>query len=194
MADLAALLDKEASAEIEAIVAEARERASAIVAEAEREADALKAARERQARNLRQATLVRARSAAQLEAASTRLNAQQAAIAAVFEAVEADLDAVARDAAAFTPLATKLLAEALEAMGGDADAILAHDDDVAVVQAAANAVGVASGVTGDSTVARGCLRVRKGRMVIENGLATRLDALREELASEVAAKLSSAEA
>ena len=52
MSDLAALLDKEAGAEITAILSEARDRASEIVAAAQAEAETLLASRERAAQVL----------------------------------------------------------------------------------------------------------------------------------------------
>ncbi|HEV2126581.1 MAG TPA: V-type ATP synthase subunit E, partial [Chloroflexota bacterium] len=62
MANLSALLDKEASLEIEAILSEARERASEIVAKAREEADTVVAQQERVARTQYDAALVRSRS------------------------------------------------------------------------------------------------------------------------------------
>jgi len=193
MADLAALLDKEASAEIEAILAEARERASAIVADAEREAEALVAARERQAKAQRQAALVRAGSAAQLEAASTRLNAQQEAIESVFRKVEDEIAALADDDARYAPVMEALLREALDGVRGTPDAVVVHPDDEALAKKAANAVGVDAEIRTDPSV-RGGVKVTTGRVSVENTLAVRVDALRDELASEVSHALTSKEA
>ncbi len=61
MANLAALLEKEAGAEIEAMLSEARTRASEIVANAKSEAESILAQRERSAKTQHEATLVRAR-------------------------------------------------------------------------------------------------------------------------------------
>lgn len=193
MADLAALLDKEASAEIEAILAEARERASAIVADAEREAEALVGARERQAKAQRQASLVRARSAAQLEAASTRLNAQQEAIQTVFSEVEDRIAALTDDDGRYAPVLEALLREAVDGVRGTPDAVVVHPDDEALAQKAAEAVGVDAGIETDPSI-RGGVKVTTGRVAVENTLAARLDALRDELASEVSHALTSKEA
>lgn len=192
MADLAALLDKEAGAEIEAILSEARERASEIVAEAEREAETLRATRERQAKSQREAQLVRTRSAAQLEAASTRLHAQQKAIESVFGAVADKIEALTQDASRYGTVLEALIREAADALPAAPTTIRVHPDDVEVASAAAKAVGVDAPVEGDATVRAG-VKVTSGRMSIENSLPARLDALRDELASEVADALTSKE-
>lgn len=192
MADLAALLGKEAGAEIEAILSEARERASEIVANAEKEAETLRAARERQAKSQREAQMVRARSAAQLEAASMRLNAQQEAIESVFRAVDAKIDALTADEARYPDVLEALVREAAEGFPTAPSAIHVHPDDVEAATKAAKAAGVDAPVEADGSVRAG-VKVTSGRMSIENSLPTRLDALRDELASEVAATLTSKE-
>lgn len=193
MADLAALLDKEASAEIEAILAEARERASAIVEEAEREAEAIVAARARQAQAQRESARVRARSAAQLEAASMRLNAQQEAIQSVFRAAESSLTDLAADEARYASVLEALLREALAGVRGTPEKVLVAPDDVAAATKAVAAVGADLPVEADETVRAG-VKVTTGRVSVENTLPARLDALRDELASEVADALTSKEA
>ena len=193
MADLAALLDKEASAEIEAILAEARERASAIVEEAEREAEAIVAARARQAQAQRESARVRARSAAQLEAASMRLNAQQEAIQSVFRAAESSLTDLAADEALDASVLEALLREALAGVRGTPEKVLVAPDDVAAATKAVAAVGADLPVEADETVRAG-VKVTTGRVSVENTLPARLDALRDELASEVADALTSKEA
>lgn len=193
MADLAALLDKEASAEIDAIVAEARERASAIVADAEREAEATVAARERQAKAQRQAAIVRARSAAQLEAASMRLNAQQEAIESVFRAAEAKIAELVQDTSRYAGVLEALLREAKAGIRGTPDAVVANPADAKAVAEAAEKVGLDVEVREDEAVTGG-VKLVSGRVSVENTLSARLEALRDELASEVAAALTSKEA
>ncbi|MEX2500945.1 MAG: V-type ATP synthase subunit E [Trueperaceae bacterium] len=192
MADLAALLDKEASAEIDAILAEARERASAIVAEAEREAEALVAARERQAQAQRQAARVRARSAAQLEAASMRLNAQQEAIQSVFRQAEEELAALPNDKERYESILKALLDEALEGTHGSVDALVVHPNDADLAKKLATSVADGADVRTDDAVRLG-VKVINGRTAIVNSLPARLEALRDELASEVASALTSKE-
>ena len=193
MADLAALLDKEASAEIDAILAEARERASAIVADADAEAEAVVAKRERTAKAAREATLVRARSSAQLAAASQRLQAQQRAIQSVFDAVEERFDALPNDAERYRGLLDGLLREAAPAVGGRPSAIEVAPGDVELAREVAAAAGMDAEVRGADDVRAG-VRVVAGSVSVENTLPARLEALRDELASDVARVLANPEA
>lgn len=194
MADLSALLEREAGAEIEAILSEARERASEIVAQAESEAETLRASRERAAESQRQAALVRARSSAQLEAASMRLRAQQEAIVGVFDEVGERLDALARDRKRYAEVLTTLAREALAGLeGARPDAVVVHPDDEATAREALSALKLDAPLETDPSVRTG-VRLRTGRVSVENSLHGRLAALREELASEVAHALTGKEA
>ena len=114
MANLAALLEHEAGAEIEAILSEARQRASEVVAKAEEDAKALTAQRERASQTQGEAARVRARSAAQLEASSLRLRAQHGMVEGVFGAAEAELRSLLKDDKRYTPMLSTLLAEAVK--------------------------------------------------------------------------------
>ncbi|MDZ7800282.1 MAG: V-type ATP synthase subunit E [Trueperaceae bacterium] len=192
MADLAALLEKEAGAEIEAILSEARERASEIVSQAEREAEALVQRAERQAQSRRQAAQVRARSSAQLEAASMRLGAQQKAIDSVFNEVKSRIDALPKDEKRYAAVLDALLKEALEDVAGEPDAVVAHPDAASAVRAAMERAGVSAELRTDASVSGG-VRIETGSVSVENTLPGRLAALRDELASEVAAVLTSKE-
>lgn len=191
MADLAALLDSEASAEIEAIHSEARTRASEIVAEAESEAETILASRERTAKQQRDAALVRARSAAQLEAASLKLNAQQQAIESVFAAAAGQLRTYAESDAGWDATLAALLDEAVEAVGGtDAVAEIAvNPADRAAATKAAKAAGVDATVTTDADLTAGVRVTATNRTIVANTLTGRLDALRDELASDVSQAL-----
>jgi len=188
--DLAALLDKEASAEVEAVLSEARERASEIVAAAKDEGDTLLAQRRRQAESQRAATVVRARSSAQLEAASVKLRAQHEGVETVFAAAREEIDAVVKDAKRYAPVFKALLQEA--AAGVPADriaAVIVHPREKRVAEAAVKELGIAAPVEAREDVRTG-VRLRVGtNNLIENSLLERLDALRSELASEVSAAL-----
>ncbi len=195
MADLSTLLEKEASAEIEAILSEARSRASEILAEARSEADALVSARERAAKAQREAALVRARSAAQLEASSLRLRAQHDGVQGVFGAVRDKLDALVEDQGAYAPVFAKLLAQALEGVGGQGvEAVQVAASDRAMAEKAVRDAGVDAPVETADDI-RGGVRLRtRSRSIVENTLFGRLEALRGELASEVSQALFQAEA
>jgi vacuolar-type H+-ATPase subunit E/Vma4 len=192
MADLAALLDREASAEIEAISSEAQSRAAEFVAKAEADAQALLAQRERAAQGQHEAAMVRARSSAQLEASSLKLRAQQSAIESVFSDVEERLSTLAGDAARFGPVLMTLLREALDAIGGASAvrALVVNPADRELATEAASSLGLSAEVRTDPAVVGG-VRLEGGRNVaIENTLLGRLDALRDDLAADVARALS----
>jgi V/A-type H+-transporting ATPase subunit E len=193
VADLTALLEREASAEIDAILSEARERASEIVAQAEAEAESLKATRARAAAGQSEAILVRARSAAQLQATARTLRAQHEAVEAVFDATSERLDALAADAKAYEPVLTTLLQEAVAALGADSVAeVQVAEHDVALATKIAKASGLDVAVTAGSV--RGGVRVMTKRgSSVENTLGARLDAVRSELASSVARTLFAAD-
>jgi V/A-type H+-transporting ATPase subunit E len=195
VADLAALLDREASAEIEGILSEARSRASEIVSAAKEEAEALVAARRRGAEAQQRAALVRARSAAQLESSSLTLRAQHAAIQEVFSAAERGIEALAAKPD-YAAVLTKLVQEAANGSGvpaSDIESLVVNPDDEEAAAKAAKAAGLTARIETDSSI-RGGVRLKAGKnVVIENTLYGRLESLREELAAEVAQVLLSKE-
>ncbi len=192
MADLAALLDQEASAEIEAVTSEAQLRASEILAQANDDAEALLDQRERSATAQQGTLLVRARSAAQLEAASVKLQAQQQAIDTVFADATARLDALANDAGRFRPVLAALFQEALSAVGSPADIreIVVNPADTSTAGDIAQQLGVQAQVRGDADIVAGVRLLGSRNIAIENTLHGRLAALRDDLAAEVARALS----
>lgn len=185
MANLAALLDKEAGAEIEAIVEEARQRASSIIDEAKREAEAVAARHARQAEQQREALLVRAQSAAQLEASSMRLNAQQNAIQQVFDAVESEVTSLVSDSERYPAVFEALLREATSAQDGAPDKVVVNPSDADLAKSSVEKLGVNAPVESADDVTGG-VRLVYGKTHIENTLSGRLDALRDDLASDVA--------
>ncbi|HLR46487.1 MAG TPA: V-type ATP synthase subunit E [Deinococcales bacterium] len=193
MSDLAALLDKEASAEIAAISSEAQERASELSAAAQAEADAQTAARERAATQQAEAALVRARSSAQLEAASIRLNAQHAAVQSVFDAARAELDRLVGQPD-WPDRLGRLLEEAVAGSGlpaSEVRKITVGPDDVAAARSAAEAQGLSAEVEADESVSHGVrISVGASELKIENTLLERLRSVRDDMAAEVARLLS----
>lgn len=189
MSDLTALLEHEASAEIDAILGEARERREEILERARSEAEADRAARERAAAMSREALRVRSRSAAQLEASALKLRAQHEEVEAVFAAALERLSALRDDDDTYREVLGKLLEEALASLGGSAATeIVVAADDRKLATALAKEQGVeAKVVAGDL---EGGVRVRTGRgSSVENTLRGRLDALRDDLASRVSEAL-----
>ncbi len=190
MSDLAALLEKEASTEIESLLSEARGRASEVVADARQEGDTLVGARERLAAGLRSAAITRARSSAQLEASSLQLRAQHGGVEAVFEEARERLGALVSDADAYPAVLKKLLVEALEGLdAGEVQAVTVHPDERGYLDSIAKELSLTAEVISDAAI-RGGVRLRlKGNNTIENSLFERLEVLRAELASEVSEAL-----
>lgn len=189
MADLAALLDREASAEIEAILSEARQRASEIAAQGEEEAKNIEAGRERTQTAQYEAALVRARSAAQLEASALLLRAQHDAVQAVFAEAEEKLSALANDPA-WPEVLQALMREAADSAGvapAEIDRVLVNPRDRQPAAQAAEALGLTGKVHADESVVGGVRVVVGGsNLTIENTLPGRLERLRDELAADVA--------
>lgn len=185
MSDLSALLESEASAEIDAILTEARARADEILAAARAEADGLRASTERTAKAQREALLVRGQSSARLEASALRLRARHDAVEGVFAAVAERLDAVASDPASFEPVLRTLLAAAIEAVGAESvTEVVVAQRDAATTARLLEALGVRAPVTAGDVRGGVVVRGRRGSSV-EHTLHGRLAALRDELASRV---------
>lgn len=185
MSDLTALLEHEASAEIEAILSEARERASELVASARAEAEASADARERATAVQREALRLRAQSAAQLEASALKLRAQHEAVEAAFALAQERIEALQQDLTTYERVLGDLLAEALAALRTETPTeIVVAERDLKLVSALAKAQGVSVPVVAGDVA--GGVRVRTGRgSSIENTLHGRLGMLRGELASQV---------
>jgi V/A-type H+/Na+-transporting ATPase subunit E len=187
MAHLAALLEREASAEIEAILSEARARASEIVAKAEDDAKAMTAQRERLSQTQGEAARVRARSAAQLEVSSLKLRAQHAMVEGVFETADAELRSLIKDDKRYPPVLAALLGEAVDALGGKdhVSKIMVNPADLARAKEAAKTHGLEGKVEANEGVEGGVKVKATSNVTVENSLFDRLQAAREELASEV---------
>ncbi len=195
MADLSALLDKEASAEIETVLSEARTRASEIVAQATSEAEALLASRRRATQSQRDATMVRARSAAQLEASSLRLRAQHAGVESVFGAARKKISELVENRAAYAPVFAKLFQNALSGTRGQQVAkVVVNPADRELADKALADAGITTVVETSDEVRAGVRLHTGNNSVIESTLFGRLDALEGELASEVSTALFGAKA
>ena len=190
MANLSTLLEKEASAEIEAILSEARERASEIVAQAKEDAETTTAQQKRTAETQYEAALVRARSSAQLEASSLKLRAQHQAVEEVFQAAHDDLESLTKkkDNATYAGIMEGLLVEALEGIGGaeNAAAVVVNPEDKATGEKVAAKHNLKDKVETDEAIEGGVrVRSQSGNVRLQNTLYGRLESAREELTSEV---------
>lgn len=189
MANLSALLDKGASAEIEAILAEAREHTSELISQARSEAETLLAQRRRLAEAQHAAALIRAQSGARLEAASLKLTAQHRAIEGVFEGVRAELEAL-RGSPRYRPVLAGLLEEAVSSFpAGGVDRVLVDPTDLGLAREVAAASGLADRVETEPGVGAGVRLRQSENITVENTLEQRLAALRDELASYVSGVL-----
>ena len=188
MANLSALLEREAGAEIESILSEARERASEIKSQAEDEAESIRAQKERASSSQSAAVKVRGRSSAQLEASSMRLKAQHRAVESVFDQVEQDLRDLTQNAKRYKPVLTSLLEEVVESLGGsdNISKLYVNPNDKKHVSDAAKKHGLADKMETDETVQGGVkVRSTKASATVENSLFDRLEAAKDDLASEV---------
>ena len=184
MANLSALLEKEASAEIEALLSEAKKHASEIVSKAKEEAAGIATARERATVNQAEASLVRARSAAQLESSSLRLKAQHAAVESVMDAVKAKITAL--KGKPYEAILAKLFTEAAEGVSGNVKELIVNPSDKKIAEKLIEDAGLNAKISTSDTVVSGVRLKGDGSNVsVENTLLGRLDALKDELASDV---------
>ncbi|MEM7736851.1 MAG: V-type ATP synthase subunit E [Deinococcota bacterium] len=192
MANLEALLKGEAQTEIDAIISEAKSRASEIVAQADDEASALKAQRERQANSQHEATIIRGKSAAQLEAASLKLRTQHELVESAFGDAKKQLTAIVKDEARYREIMGKLLDEVVDTLGGaDAvESVTVNTKDKALITDILGSRNLNASVKTDKTMTGGLSAKAKGtNIVVSNSLLARLEAARDELASDVSQAL-----
>jgi V/A-type H+-transporting ATPase subunit E len=186
---LAALLDQEAGAEIDAILAEARSRVSELVAAAKEREEARLAQARRTLATQHEAAMVRAESAAQLEATAVKLRAQHQVVEAVFSQAAKELDALIGDAKRYQPVLLKLLNEAIDALGGEAvkiASVTVNPDDQGLITAVAKKLNLAAEIKTDPEL-RGGVKVTAAdaNVSITNSLPVRLAAVREELTTDL---------
>lgn len=190
MAHLTALLEREASAEIDAITSEAQTRVSELRKQAQTEADALLAKVERELASVSAANAVRAESAAKLEASSQLLNAKQAAVETVFEQAKAEIDAIVADGKRYPSIFNKLLKEATEALSGQVAQVIVNTKDKAMAEEAIAAQKLKAQIVTDDAIFGGVkVKAAKSNTSIVNTLPERLIAVRDEAASEVSHQL-----
>ena len=193
MANLSALLEKEASAEIEAILSEAQKRASEIVSKAKEEAATIASQRARAAANQAEALMVRAKSAAQLESSSLRLKAQHGAVESVMEAAKAKIAAL--KGKNYEEVLGKLLKEAADSVNGKVKEVIVNPKDQKLADKLVADAGLKAKISTNDSVESGVrLKAEGSNVTIENSLSGRLAALQDELASEVSSVLFGKEA
>lgn len=188
-AELVRLLEREAAAERERLLAGARAEADATVAGARSEAEE-HMERQRIRLQAEAATAaVRARSAANLRQSALVLRAKEEEIARVFARAEAELASFVGDSRRYPAVLRRLLEEGLRAIGGRA-VVAVNPADQAVAEALIAERSREADLRADPAV-KGGVRASTpdGRFVVTNTLASRLARARPALAAEVAAIL-----
>ncbi len=185
--ELIDLLEREAEAERQRILAEARQRAEELRRQAEADAHALLEAQRRRVAAEVEAARVRARGVAHLRASSAVLEAKDQVLEEVFRRAAEELDRVARDPARYGALLRGLLREAVAGFQGPV-VVECAEQDLHAVEAAARELGVPVAQVRPDSALRAGVRVRSedGRFVVENTLLSRLQRARQALLAEVA--------
>jgi V/A-type H+-transporting ATPase subunit E len=184
--ELITLLEREAAAERDRILAEARAQAEAIVAEARRQAEHLLAAHRERLEAEARAARVRAESTAHLRASSQVLQAKEEEIAQVFARAETELARIPGDGQRYPAILRAFVEEGLNGLE-DAGLVIVNPADQATVQAFLNERGAAVTVRADPAVVGGVkVASPDGRFVLTNTLASRLERARPIIAADVA--------
>lgn len=185
--ELIDLLEREAEAERQRILAEARQQAEQLVRQAEEEAHALLEAQRRRVAAEVEAARVRAQGVAQLRATSTVLEAKDQMLEEVFQRAGQELDRVTRDPARYGAILRGLVKEAVAGFHGPV-VLECAEQDVRAVEAAAREVGMTVVQVRPDSAVRAGVRVlsEDGRFVVENTLDSRLQRARPALLAEVA--------
>ncbi|MBB6098266.1 V/A-type H+-transporting ATPase subunit E [Deinobacterium chartae] len=190
MSQLSAILETEVRSQIEAIRAEAAQRAQSIVHEAQQRAEALVASRKAALEAQLQSGIVRARSAADLESAALRLGGAEANMSKAFAQAEQQLLGLTQSPQ-YREILVKLILEAKAALGADPEVVEVHPDEVATAQQALLGTGLNIPVQANPAVRSGVrLVARGGRSAIANTLLGRLERTRDALAPQIAQLLS----
>ena len=185
MADLAKLLESEASAEIETILAEARSRADGIVKAAEEQAKSILEGKRRALENELSAARVRAKSASDLEGSALKLGASHGASQQAFISAESELRNFTKSAE-YGNVLEKLIREASGALGG-LSKLEVHSTDLEVAKKAAAAAGLTVEVHANNQIETGIRGVGlSGSSSVTNTLLGRLARAKDGLLSDVA--------
>jgi V/A-type H+-transporting ATPase subunit E len=184
--ELVTLLEREAAAERDQVLAEARVQAEALLAEARRQAEAILADARARLDAEQKAALVKAQSTAQLHAASLVLRAKEEEIARIFASAEVELAKLPGDHQRYPAALRMFVEEALRGFPGRAVVSVSAADEQ-VVQGLARLGVWDVQVRADPSVQGGCrVATPDGRFVVTNTLASRLARARPALAAEVA--------
>ncbi|MGQ0572494.1 MAG: V-type ATP synthase subunit E [Armatimonadota bacterium] len=187
--ELITLLEREAAAEREQVLAEARTQAEAVRADARREADELLVGTRSRLEAEARAALVKAQSTAHLRASSRVLQVKEEEIARVFSAAESELARLASDGQRYPDALRSFVEEALQGVSGAA-VVTVNPTDQALVADLVRQRGGDVTVRSDPAVHGGVhVASPDGRFMVTNTLTSRLERARPALAAEVAKAL-----
>jgi V/A-type H+/Na+-transporting ATPase subunit E len=185
MADLAKLLESEAQAEIEAILAEARSKADGIVNAATEQAKSVLEGRRRALENELAAARIRAKSASDLEAAALKLGASHGASQSAFDSAEMELRNFTKSGE-YAGVLEKLIREVSSALGG-VKKLEVNPADVEVAKRAIAAAGLNAEIIASSAIETGVRGIAaSGNASVTNTLLGRLARAKDGLLADVA--------
>lgn len=183
--DILQALEDQANADINAVLAEAREHAALIEQQAEAEAAALREGYHRQVEKSASSRASKAINAARLEAKMTVSSARGHALDEAFSAAAGRLEGIRRQPG-YDELFSRLLDEALEGIEGRVD-LHVDPSDVDLATAAAAQRGIDAGVLPDLASAGGVVvTAREGRLSRRNSVEDRLERARPYIQADVA--------
>lgn len=187
--ELVAILEKEAEAECQRVLAEARTNGAQITDDAQKDAQAIMEAAGRQVETERRAARMQAESAAAVRAAALVLQAKDQALAEVFARSEEELAQVLKSRQRYASLLRGLLKEAAGELGGKL-VVLVHPHDLELAHPIIRELRLDAEVKAVPDVSGGVrLSTGDGRFVVENTLSSRLARVKSTLVTDVAALL-----
>jgi vacuolar-type H+-ATPase subunit E/Vma4 len=187
--ELVTILEKEANAEIERILTEARGQAERLIAQANQETQAYLTEQRHRIDAERKAALVKADSAAQVRASALVLQAKDQAIAEVFATAGAELSRLQQDKSRYGAILRGLIREASGALSGRVT-VQVNPKDLDLVKQAVKDLKLGAEVKPGDDVSGGVRLVSgDGRFVVENTLVSRVERVRSLIAPEIAAQL-----
>lgn len=187
--ELIAILEKEASAEIERVLADARVQADHLITEARKEAQAYLEAQRQHLDAERKAARAKALSAAQVRASALVLQTKDRAASEVFAKADAELAGIQQDKAKYPAVLRGLIREAANGLGNRV-VIEVRPRDLDLTRHAVRELKLDAEVKPSEEVSGGARATTgDGRLVVENTLTSRVERVKPLLISEVAALL-----
>ncbi len=185
--ELLNVLEQEARAEQDTVLAEARAKADAALAAARREAEEIVAATQRRLAAEAARARTQAASTASLRAAALVLAAKDEGLRKVFDQAETELRQAAAHPARRRMMLREFLREAAQGLPPGRATVEVAPGDVAVVPEVCRELGLDLEVKASADVRDGVRLVSPdGRAVVENTLASRVARARREAVSRVA--------